>query len=97
MFVHLLLPPCSWAKDKWGVKTVLETWPQQYKLESLPIFALGISAGASFALKLPKITRINGIISGARGGAGAAGVLCKIDNARGYIVPGDMLFWKGPA
>ena len=34
-------------------------------LDKLPIFALGVSAGASFVLKLPKITRINGIISGA--------------------------------
>jgi hypothetical protein len=61
----------SYPEDKWGVKYILENWTRQYNLQALPIFGLGISAGASFVLKLPKITRLNGIISGA-----AAAVPC---------------------
>ena len=54
----------SYNDDKWGVKYVLENWMANQNLTRLPVFALGVSAGASFALKLPKVTRINGIISG---------------------------------
>lgn len=60
--------PCCWCRyesDKWGVKYILENWTREQGLGTLPIFALGVSAGASFCLKLPKITRINGVISGA--------------------------------
>lgn len=62
----LPLPPasCSYDKDKWGVKAILESWLVAQNLTTLPVFALGVSAGASFALKLPKVTRINGVISG---------------------------------
>ncbi len=56
--------PCRYGPDKWGVKYILENWTRQHKLGSLPIFAMGVSAGASFVLKLPKVTRINGIVSG---------------------------------
>jgi hypothetical protein len=55
---------CRWGPDKYGVKFVLETWTRNYKLDKLPIFAAGVSAGASFVLKLPKIVRLNGIVSG---------------------------------
>lgn len=55
---------CRWGPDKYGVKFVLETWTRNYKLDALPIFAAGVSAGASFVLKLPKIVRINGVVSG---------------------------------
>lgn len=48
------------------MKAVLETWIAEQGLGALPVFALGVSAGASFALKLPKVTRINGVVSGAR-------------------------------
>ena len=58
-------PCCSYDRDKWGVKSILENWLQRQQLARLPVFALGVSAGASFALKLPKITRVNGVISGA--------------------------------
>lgn len=57
--------PCSYEKDRWGVKAILESWLVTQKLAALPVFALGVSAGASFVLKLPKVTRINGVISGA--------------------------------
>lgn len=62
----LPFPPacCSYDKDKWGVKAILESWLVAQNLTTLPVFALGVSAGASFALKLPKVTRINGVISG---------------------------------
>ncbi|PSC75566.1 hypothetical protein C2E20_1341 [Micractinium conductrix] len=53
----------SYGEDKWGFKYILENWTREKGLDKLPIFALGVSAGASFVLKLPKITRINGIIS----------------------------------
>ncbi|EFN56834.1 hypothetical protein CHLNCDRAFT_144402 [Chlorella variabilis] len=53
----------SYGEDKWGVKYVLENWMRQYSLQALPVFGLGISAGASFVLRLPKLTRVNGIIS----------------------------------
>ncbi|KAL4444236.1 hypothetical protein ABPG75_011973 [Micractinium tetrahymenae] len=53
----------SYEDDKWGVKYILENWTREQGLGALPIFALGVSAGASFCLKLPKITRINGIVS----------------------------------
>ena len=56
---------CRYGEDKWGVKYVLENWMRQYSLQALPVFGLGISAGASFVLRLPKLTRVNGIISGA--------------------------------
>jgi hypothetical protein len=53
--------------DKWGVKYIIENWTRQYNLQALPVFGLGISAGASFVLRLPKITRVNGIVSGGAG------------------------------
>ncbi|KAL4441477.1 hypothetical protein ABPG77_001981 [Micractinium sp. CCAP 211/92] len=53
----------SYETDKWGVKYILENWTREQGLQALPVFALGVSAGASFCLKLPKITRINGVIS----------------------------------
>lgn len=62
-----LLPPhllCRFQDDRWGVKYILESWLAEHKLDHLPVFALGISAGASFCLKLPRVTRINGVISG---------------------------------
>lgn len=46
------------------MKAVIETWLDEQSLGHLPVFALGVSAGASFALKLPKVTRINGVVSG---------------------------------
>lgn len=49
------------------MKYILENWTREQGLQALPVFALGVSAGASFCLKLPKITRINGVISGAPG------------------------------
>lgn len=61
----LTSPCCSYAKDRWGVKAILESWLVTQNLTALPVFALGVSAGASFVLKLPKVTRINGVISGA--------------------------------
>lgn len=53
----------SYPVDKWGVKYIIENWTRQYNLQALPVFGLGISAGASFVLRLPKITRVNGIVS----------------------------------
>ena len=75
------LAGCSYEEDKWGVKAVIETWLDEQSLGHLPVFALGVSAGASFALKLPKVTRINGVVSGETAIRGCFAVGCGWGNA----------------
>ncbi|PSC75811.1 hypothetical protein C2E20_1340 [Micractinium conductrix] len=49
--------------DRDAVVAILRAWLAQQGLQSKPLYAVGVSAGAAFALKLPMETPVHGVVS----------------------------------
>ncbi|PSC72576.1 hypothetical protein C2E20_4286 [Micractinium conductrix] len=57
----------SWYEDSDGAAAVLRSWIKEWGLDGLPLYVAGASSGASFALKMPRLIKVAGVMSEALG------------------------------
>ncbi|KAL4443430.1 hypothetical protein ABPG75_011167 [Micractinium tetrahymenae] len=53
----------SWWDDCYDVKDLMKDWLKQNGLRDLPLYSIGVSSGAAFALKLPRFLQFDGVHS----------------------------------
>ncbi|KAL4444232.1 hypothetical protein ABPG75_011969 [Micractinium tetrahymenae] len=65
-------PSGCWAVhiDRPVVTVILPAWLAQHGLQGKPLYVMGVSSGASFALKLPETVTVHGVVSEVLGIAG---------------------------
>ncbi|PSC69850.1 Secretion-regulating guanine nucleotide exchange factor [Micractinium conductrix] len=54
-------------EDCFNVADIVTEWREEWGLEKLPLYAMGVSAGGGFLLKLPRYLKLDGIMSEALG------------------------------
>lgn len=52
------------ADDQPDARAVIERWTKRFKLASKPKYMFGVSSGAAFAIKFPKVMKLQGVVSG---------------------------------
>ncbi|PRW44276.1 hypothetical protein C2E21_6653 [Chlorella sorokiniana] len=57
----------NYWEDFMDVKQIVEGWRQEWGMEDLPLYGVGISAGSAFLLKMPRYMRFDGLVSEALG------------------------------
>ncbi|EFN56835.1 hypothetical protein CHLNCDRAFT_51615 [Chlorella variabilis] len=53
----------GWHADGEDVAAILQHWIKQNNFTAKPLYLVGVSAGASLVLKLPRLLRVHGVIS----------------------------------
>lgn len=67
----LLTPRPSWSRprpffadDQPTAQQLITSWLIKTKLAAKPRYMFGVSSGAAFAIKFPRIMKMNGVVSG---------------------------------